>query len=143
MAIILLDTTVASFLSPFKEITPERQYYRGHITGNTLALSFQSVAELWKWAEKNSWGQAKRNQLEQFIKRFVIIPYDNRLAQMWAHLSVQCEKQGKSLGSGDCWIAATAVAHGISLLAHDRHFVEIKISGLTVISYYNQTISTS
>lgn len=72
----------------------------------------------------------------------MIIPYDNRLSQMWANVSVQCETQGKSLETGDCWIAATAIAHGISLLTHDKDFVEINIRGLTVISYYNQTTST-
>jgi hypothetical protein len=46
------------------------------MTGKTLALSFQSVAELHEWAENNNWNQTQRQGLEAFIQRFLVIPYD-------------------------------------------------------------------
>ena len=42
----------------------------------TLALSLQSVAELWNWAESREWGDEARHGLDLFIKRFLVIPYD-------------------------------------------------------------------
>ncbi len=52
----------------------------------TLALSFQSVAELWHWAEASSWGENARRRLDEFVRRFLIIPYDYELAQVWARV---------------------------------------------------------
>ena len=55
MEAVLLDTTVASFFLPQKAPRPERSLYEPHVRGHTPALSFQSVGELWKLAEKNAW----------------------------------------------------------------------------------------
>jgi predicted nucleic acid-binding protein len=139
MATVLLDTNVASYLHPKKKNSVERKLYEPHIIGNIPALSFQTVAELWKWPEKNGWGHAQIQGFDAFLHQFVILPYDYRLAQTWASVSVQCEAQGRRLESGDCWIASTAVAHNVTLLTHDHHLVGLNVNGLTVISYINQT----
>lgn len=47
MSVVLLDTTVASLLHPKKKGTELREKYEKHMRGQTLALCFQSVAELW------------------------------------------------------------------------------------------------
>lgn len=54
MSVVLLDTNVASLLHPKKRSATLRRKYEPHMRGQTLALSFQSVAELWDWAEA-SW----------------------------------------------------------------------------------------
>jgi len=59
MAVVLLDTSVASLLLPHKIPRPEHSLYEPDLRGQTLALSFQSVAELWKLAEKNKWSAAR------------------------------------------------------------------------------------
>ncbi len=53
MSVVLLDTSVVSLLHPKKKNDPLRAHYKPHMQGQTLALSFQTVAELWLWAEKN------------------------------------------------------------------------------------------
>lgn len=139
METVLLDTGVASFLHPKKCKTPEREFYSPFITGNTLALSFQTVAELWKWAETNGWGEKNRESLDDLVRRFVVIPYDYRLAKAWAAVSTICDSQGRRLEAGDCWIAATAVAHNLTLLSHDKDIANVSVPGLTVISYFSQS----
>jgi tRNA(fMet)-specific endonuclease VapC len=135
MGVVLLDTTVASFLHPKKKGSELRQKYAEHMRGQTLALSFQTVAELWNWAEANQWGESARAGLDQFIRRFLVIPYDYELAQVWARVLETSKKEGRRFEAGDCWIAATAVHRGIELLSHDGDFVGRSIPGLTVISY--------
>jgi tRNA(fMet)-specific endonuclease VapC len=135
MAIVLLDTSVASLLLPDRARRPELALYRPHIIGNTPALSFQSIAELWKLAEKRRWGSARRSVLEEFLRGFVVIPYDYELARVWARVCVEAERVGRRLEAGDAWIAATAVHRQIPLLVHDREFKNLPISGLTVISF--------
>ncbi len=53
MGAVLLDTSVASLLHPEKKGSDLHEKYVPHMRGQTLALSFQSVAELWGWAEAN------------------------------------------------------------------------------------------
>lgn len=47
MSTVLLDTNIASLLHPKKKAAALRRRYEPHMRGQTLALSFQSVAELW------------------------------------------------------------------------------------------------
>ncbi len=135
MAVVLLDTLVASLFLPDRRPRPERSLYEPHLKGNTLALSFQSVAELWKLAEKNNWSTKRRDALEAFIRRFLVIPYDYDLTRVWARLTAHEERAGRSMDSADAWIAATAVHRELTLYAHDRDFVGRTFPGLTVVSF--------
>ncbi|HID23215.1 MAG TPA: type II toxin-antitoxin system VapC family toxin [Planctomycetaceae bacterium] len=135
MGVVLLDTTVATLLHPRKKHTELRAKYEKHMQGQTLALSFQTVAELWSWAEARGWGEKARAGLDAFVRRFLVIPYNYDLAKTWAMVMDASKKEGRRFEAGDCWIAATAVLHRLPLLAHDNDFVGRSISGLKVISY--------
>lgn len=135
MSTVLLDTTVASLLHPKKKQDALRKQYEPHMQGQILALSFQTVAELWSWAEENNWGSSRREGLERFIRRFLIIPYELELAKVWAQVSTHCKRIGRRLEAGDAWIAATAVRFRIPLLTHDRDHVGLNHPDLHVISY--------
>lgn len=138
MSVVLLDTNVASLLHPKKKAAALRHRYEPHMRGQTLALSFQSVAELWDWAEANHWGAKARGGLDPFVRRFLVIPYDIELAKVWARVMEAARQEGRRLESGDCWIAATAVHRGITLLTHDRDLIGRSIPGLNVISYVDE-----
>jgi tRNA(fMet)-specific endonuclease VapC len=135
VAIVLLDTTVASLLHPRRESSALRARYEPHLKAQILALSFQSVAELWAWAEERNWGAKERRRLGAFLRRFLIIPYDAELARVWARVSVACKRQGRRLEAGDAWIVATAVHRRIQLLSHDRDHVGLRVPGLEVVSH--------
>jgi tRNA(fMet)-specific endonuclease VapC len=135
METVLLDTTVASLLHPKKKNSDLRAKYEPHMKGKVLALSFQSVAELWSWAEENRWGDRQRRGLDAFLRRFLVIPYDYELAQVWAKVAALCKNQGRRLEAGDTWIAATAVHRKIPLLTHDGDFVDLRVPNLKVVSY--------
>jgi tRNA(fMet)-specific endonuclease VapC len=135
---VLLDTTVASLLHPKKNSTL-RALYEPDMKGKTLALSFQSVGELWSWAEERKWGERERNGLDQFLRRFLIIPYDYELAKVWAKVRAHSRCAGGNIAAGDAWIAATAIHRQLCLLSHDRHHAELAIAGLKVITYLDKS----
>ncbi len=135
MGVVLLDTTVASLLHPKKKGTEIRSKYEQHMQGEILALSFQTVAELWSWAETSNWGNKARQALDAFVRRFLVIPYDYDLAKTWAAVMEASKREGRRFEAGDCWIAATAVLYRVPLLAHDADFTGRSIPGLHVISY--------
>jgi tRNA(fMet)-specific endonuclease VapC len=135
MDTILLDTTVASLLHPRKRGHLLRIKYETHMAGKMLALSFQSIAELWSWAEERGWGEKQKAALENLLQKFLVIPYDFELAKVWARVNAQCKRKGRRLEAGDAWIVATAVHRQIPLLTHDLDHVGLEVEGLTVISY--------
>ncbi len=135
MSVVLLDTTVVSLIHSKKRNVEVLNKYRVHMERKTLALSFQSVAELWSWAEARKWGDEARHKLDLFLKNFLIIPYDYVLAKVWARAMHISRKEGRRLDTGDCWIVATAVHRNIPLLTHDRDFLGLPIPELVVISY--------
>src|SRR5262245_30758173 len=134
MDAVLLDTTVASLLHPRKKKSTLRRWYKPHLQGKVLVLSFQSVAELWSWAVENRWGLSLRRGMQVFLRRFLVVPYDFELATVWAEVTARCKEHGRRLEAGDAWIVATAVHRKLSLLAHDADLLGLDIPGLRVIS---------
>ncbi len=135
MSTVLLDTTVASLLHPKKKDDALRAKYERHMEGQILAISFQSIAELWSWAEVNNWGTALRAGLEIFLRKFLVIPYDAELAKTWARLTTHCKRIGRRLEAGDAWIAACAVHYKLVLLTHDLDHVGLNFPDLKTIYY--------
>lgn len=135
MSTVLLDTTVASLLHPKKTNDTLRAKYESDMEGQILAVSFQSIAELWSWAEENNWGTTLRTGLETFLQKFVVIPYDSELAKTWARLSTHCKRTGRRLEAGDAWIAASAAHYKLTLLTHDLDHVGLDFPELNVVYY--------
>ncbi len=117
---VLLDTDVASFL--FKG-SPRAKAFRPLIKGKQLALTFVSVAELFKWTVKRKWGTEKSAKLEAALQRYLIIPYDRDLAWSWARVVAACEGAGRPMAPSDAWVAAAAVRHDLPLATNNlKHF---------------------
>ena len=83
MPILLLDTSVASMLHPKKRGSTFLAAYEPTLRNQLLAISFQTVAELYLWAEQHRWGTAQRAALETFLSQFIVIPYEPGLAPVW------------------------------------------------------------
>lgn len=131
MEATLLDTDVFSFF--FKD-DPRRAPYASEVSGKQLCLAFQSVAELKLWTIVRRWGRKRVERLEDSLRQFVILPYDAAMADRWAAIGAHRRSVGREIACGDCWIAAAALRHGISLVTHNRdHFADIP--GLVVISH--------
>jgi predicted nucleic acid-binding protein len=103
--------------------------------GQVLAVSFQTAAELFQWAEERQWGTAARNDLDRVIGSLLVVPYDTDLARAWGRVMSLAKGAGRRLEAGDAWIAATAVHRQLTLLTHDRDLVGLSIPGLNVICY--------
>jgi tRNA(fMet)-specific endonuclease VapC len=106
--VLIVDTDVVSFL--FKGDT-RAQLYRPHLQGKALAISFMTVAELYQWAYIRNWGKQKLTRLEEQLRAYVIVPYDNELCKQWATVCVERQRLGRPISVQDAWIAATALRH--------------------------------
>lgn len=98
-------------------------------------MSFQTVAEMWQWAEYHAWSERECGRLEEFPGRFVVIRYDHPICRQWARITAASMKEGRRFEVGDCWIAATAVPKGLPLLARDRDSLGRGAGGLRLVTF--------
>jgi predicted nucleic acid-binding protein len=125
---IIADTNVVSYLMKGTELG---QRYKRHLAGKIVGIVFVTVAEMHYGAEKNGWGEKRRLQLEEHLKNFVVLPYNNEIAKVYARIVVARERVGRRIDWPDAWIAATALWHRIPLVSHDGDFEDI--AGLELI----------
>ena len=130
MNTVVLDTDVWSFI--FKRDS-RAELYRHHLESNVLCVSFQTVAELYQWAEMAHWGEGRRRQLQEWLRRFVVLGYDDATAQIWALIRAKRNQRGRPLAAQDAWVAACALRHGYPLVTHNAADYE-GIAELAIVS---------
>lgn len=132
MDAVLLDTDVFSYL--LKNDT-RALLYRPHVRGKTIAVSFVTVGELYAWAERKAWGEARRTELERSLRSAVIVPFDLEVCKVYAKLSNLKTKEGadRTIAANDRWIAACALRHQIPLVTNNRKHFD-GIPNLTIVS---------
>jgi tRNA(fMet)-specific endonuclease VapC len=128
MAYRLLDTNIVSYMV---KSHPLLAVYRPHITGYDLAVSFQSIAELLAGGVLAGWGQARWAALDAVLATLTVLQSDEVVCERWAEVWVS--RRTQPIGIADCWIAATALAHGLDLITHNPAD-SVGIPGLVIIT---------
>jgi predicted nucleic acid-binding protein len=117
MATLVVDTDVVSYL---EKGDTRAGLYEPDLVGNTLILSFMTLAELDRWAIARKWSADRQARMAQHIgTTYAIHPYDRALCREWARISELASSVGRSIATADAWIAATATMHGIPLVTHN------------------------
>jgi predicted nucleic acid-binding protein len=80
MARVVLDTDVASLI--YKGRLPAALAAR--LVGHEVCVTFVTVGELARWAEKRHWGTRARSELVRWLGNTIVLPYDERVARKWA-----------------------------------------------------------
>ncbi len=127
---LVVDTDVVSFL--YKRDTRAR-LYEPHLNDPPFIVSFMSLAELRRWTLERSWAERRRQELEEYLMRFLILHSDDQMCDQWAQAMTSARLRGRSIAPADAWIAATALLLDIPLVTHNGAHYE-GIDGLRVIS---------
>ena len=88
---IILDTNIVSYLMRGGLLAAT---YEPHVRNRLLAITFITVGELYFGAEKRSWGEKKRKELETNLRNFVVIPYDHEIARCYGRLVAERQRKG-------------------------------------------------
>ena len=133
MTYLILDTDVASWIHGNR---PEATRYEHHLRHVVPMLTFISVGEMHFGAFQSRWGERRVTELDAYIRRCLVLPYDDRLPRTWARLRAHAKRAGHPLAhrehSNDLWIAACAVHYQAPLLTGNaRHFLDVP--GLDVL----------
>ena len=114
MSVRLLDTNIVSFLD---KRHPLLSKYRQHIDGYQLALTFQTLSELYAWGTLANWGERRWHQLDTTLSTIGVIHSDDDICIRWAE--IQGIRRAQPIGVADCWIAATALSYGLEFVTHN------------------------
>jgi tRNA(fMet)-specific endonuclease VapC len=127
-----LDTdTVVELL----KANPKAQHaYDAVPPGTSVAISSITAAELYFGAANSSDPPARTREVAALLTRLSVIPVDEAVAAGFGVLKAQLRAAGQIIPDFDLLIAATAFAHGRTVVTHNtRHFA--RIPGLTVIDW--------
>src|SRR5947208_259662 len=113
----VVDTDVISYL--FRHDT-RAEMFRPYLSGQLVAISFMTIAELDRWALQRGWGQPRVERMAQFLERFTIVLVDRALCLAWAEVSDQARRNGRPILAADAWIAATAIVLNVPLVTNNR-----------------------
>ncbi|MCW5200583.1 type II toxin-antitoxin system VapC family toxin [Desulfobulbus sp. F4] len=128
---VILDTCIVSYLM---KGGPIAEAYAPHINSQQLlAISFITVGELYCWAEKNNWGEKRRQLLEIKLRNFIVIPYQHEIAKCYARIVAERNSKGRPVRDNDLWIAACAAHHSVPLITHNAEDF-IGITGVNIIT---------
>lgn len=114
---VVVDTDVFSFIFGRG---PRSARYLAYLDGKLAAISFQTVAELLKGAYINEWGERRLNELQEEMRRYVVIPYHADMADIWARIIARRRRMGHELAPADAWIAATAIWARSPVVTHNH-----------------------
>lgn len=115
--IVLFDTDVVSYVLR----GDSRAAIFDHvITGNRIAVSFQTVAELYRGAFERDWGEVRIVRLQRWLEQVIVVPYSPAMAIGWARIMADARQAGRVISAQDAWIAATAIVHGRRLATNNR-----------------------
>lgn len=100
--------------------------WRG-MQASDLAMSFVSLGELTVWVEKHTQAQQARSLLDRLVQcvQVVGIPDDrakggaHAVAGKYGQVRAALEKQGSMIPHNDLWIAAHALALGLTVVTGD------------------------
>lgn len=130
MGIRVIDTDVWSYLYKGRR---EAKLHQPHILGNTLVVSFQTQAELLRWAIAANWGRQRREHLRLRLQEYEIEHSSDTLSLHWAEAMDSARRNGRPISTADAWVAATALHLDVPLITHNKtHF--LGVDGLTIIS---------
>ena len=81
----------------------------------------------------NDWGERRLGQLQAELSKYVVVPFDWTMVELFARIRAQRRQIGRDIAVADAWIAATALSLDCPVVTHNvRDFADI--SELTVIS---------
>jgi predicted nucleic acid-binding protein len=96
------------------------------------AITFVTVAEMFKGAFKAAWGPSRLSQLQSWLATWPVLPYGPAVSRVWGRLIADSEVAGNPVAANDAWIAACCIAAGVPLMTLTRKHFEV-IPGLTLL----------
>lgn len=129
MYVLDANTIIDLFKSRGKVAERVLQTPPAHIIVPTVVLYELEVGVL-----KSQRPEKNRRQIDELTALATVVPFTGAEAKAAAHIRVDLESQGRSIGPYDILIAASALAHGHILVTHNTNEFN-RVEGLRVESW--------
>ena len=126
--VVVLDTNIVSYEFTGHAIAVQ---YDRHLRGTHSAISFVTLAEMYKGAYLAGWSAVQIDSLQRHLDRYMFISYDRSIARAWAR--IKADDPNDQIPCEDSWIAASALSFGCPVVTHDPNDFR-GIHGLNVIT---------
>ena len=90
-----------------------------------IALSVITCGEIYEGMLSSSLPEVRRAQFEQFTRTIDLLSPDIEVARLYANTRAHLRGKGRLIPDNDLWIAATALAHDLTVVSRDEHFSRI------------------
>jgi tRNA(fMet)-specific endonuclease VapC len=125
----MLDTDTCSYVLRKRPASVKLQFDR--VGPENLAISSVVLAELYYGAARHPRGPEIRAEVDDFVSRLRVIPWDEVAPDRYGSLRTALERSGTPIGCMDMLIAAHALALRATLVSNNaRHFQNVP--GLTL-----------
>jgi len=119
----MLDTNTVSYI--IKRQFPKISENLRRVNISDVCISAITEAELLTGLAKKPDAINLHKIVHEFLIRVDILPWDSKVAKVYATFRSQCEKQGKTLGTMDMLIAAHSISLNAKLISNDKAFYHV------------------
>lgn len=120
----LLDTNICIYIA--KQRPPEVARRFARLAAGTVGMSLITYGELRYGAEKSVRGAEALATLEQLVELIPVLELSAVAGETYGTLRAHLERLGTPIGNNDLWIAAHALALGMTLVSNNtREFERI------------------
>jgi tRNA(fMet)-specific endonuclease VapC len=95
------------------------------------AISVITYGELLYDANKSGQRQASLDVLREFFQLVPALPLQEKAGEVYGLIRAELESRGEEIGTNDLWIAAHALASGLTLCTNDENEFR-RVRGLKV-----------
>jgi tRNA(fMet)-specific endonuclease VapC len=121
----MLDTNICSYILKNHPAAVKQKFEE--VGTENICISSIVLAELYYGAAKHPKGVVIRREIDDFVSRLVVLPWDEVVADHYGAIRTALEKAGTLVGAMDMLIAAHAKSCGATLVSNNlREFDRIK-----------------
>lgn len=130
----LLDTNICIYIQRHRPATVQARFSRLH--PGAAAISLITWGELCYGAEKSNQSRKVFDALDEFASLIPVLPLDQEVGRHYGNVRATLERQGRTIGNNDLWIAAHALSSQLILVTNnEREFS--RIDGLPLENWVN------
>jgi tRNA(fMet)-specific endonuclease VapC len=125
----LLDTNICIYIRRQK---PEKVFRRfDQLAPGEAAISVITYGELLYGANKSGLREASLKTLNEFFRLIPPLPLPEKAGELYGFIRAHLETRGETIIANDLWIAAHALAAGLTLVTNNEKEFR-RVSGLKV-----------
>jgi len=109
-----------------------RRVFNQHV--GQMCISTITFAELMHGVEKSTVPDQNLRNVEDFISRLEVLPYDSDAAVHYGDIRADLERKGTTIGVNDLHIAGHARSNGLVLVTNNTREFE-RVEGLRIIDW--------